>query len=119
MNEFTSDIIKNIYDVISKLEQRPQIAKKIKVTHELWKQILDECPPIISQPSVKAEFYGIPIVVDNNITEPYEVIYQEECERCKVCKSFDSCTNAVKDGTAVRCVLFGELKRYIEKENVQ
>jgi hypothetical protein len=109
------EFIKSLEDIALKKEKEPFV-KKIKVTPGFWKELLDVHPPRLD---FHAEFYGIPIVVDNNITEPYEVIYQEECERCKVCKSFDSCANAVKDGTAVRCVLFGELKRYIEKENVQ
>lgn len=41
------------------------------------------------------------------------------CEHCKVCNSFNTCVRMIREhpGTAVRCIRFGELKQYIEKEN--
>lgn len=43
------------------------------------------------------------------------------CEYCKACNSFNTCVRMIREhpGTAVRCIRFGELKKYIEKENNQ
>ena len=41
------------------------------------------------------------------------------CEHCKACNSFNTCVRTIREqpNTMIRCIRFGELKKYIEKEN--
>ena len=91
-----------------------QEVKHIKVTTEFFNKLLLECNNTPPQYGMVIEYGGFPIVIDNEIEVPFEVIYKEKYWRCKVCNCFDFCVNAFKNGDTVRCPKFGDVIRYVE-----
>lgn len=52
------------------------------------------------------------------VTAP-QILHTYEC--CKSCNSFSKCVSVIREisDVMIRCIRFGELKQYIEKENKQ
>jgi hypothetical protein len=91
-----------------------QEVKHIKVTTEFFNKLLLECNNTPPPHGIAIEYSGFPIVIDNEIEAPFEVIYKEKYWRCKICNCFELCVKAFKNGGSVRCPNFGDIMRYVE-----
>lgn len=85
------------------------------ITATMDKDMADQMLSIYRQNCGQNEAYDIRIV-----REP-QIAYMDGYEHCKACNSFNTCVNTIYNhpGTMIRCIRFGELKKYIKKEKEQ